>query len=44
MSTAETKLIDDEMSMYRQLEAQQNYILNNRQTAIAQLRENEMVR
>jgi hypothetical protein len=43
MSTPETKLIEDEMSMYRQLEAQQNYILRNRQTSMAQLRENEMV-
>mmetsp|Transcript_11875 Transcript_11875/g.27843 ORF Transcript_11875/g.27843 Transcript_11875/m.27843 type:complete len:142 (+) Transcript_11875:77-502(+) len=40
----EAKIIEDEMSMYRQLEAQQNHILSTRQSSLAQLRENEMVK
>jgi hypothetical protein len=34
----EAKAIEDELSMYRQLEAQQNYIMNNRQQSIAQMK------
>ena len=40
----EAKMVEDEMSMYRQLEAQQNWILQNRTSSISQMRENEMVR
>ena len=31
------------MSMYRQLEQQQNYYLTTRQSSISQMKENEMV-
>jgi hypothetical protein len=41
--TGTAKIVEDELSMYRQLEAQQNYILSGRSASIAQLKENEMV-
>lgn len=41
--TGAAKVVEDEMSMYRQLEAQQNYILSGRSSSIAQMKENEMV-
>jgi len=34
----EAKAIEDELSMYRQLEAQQNYIMSNRQQSISQMK------
>ncbi len=35
---------DDELQLYRQIEAQQNNILILRQNSISQLKENEMVK
>ena len=42
--SAEAKTIDDEMAAYKQIEGQQNAILQSRSGLIAQLNENEMVK
>jgi prefoldin beta subunit len=42
--SAEAKTIEEEMGAYRQIEAQQNGVLQSRNGLIAQLNENKMVK